>query len=223
MYIDPLHLWVLLVATASGFTVFSFLPSMLEVLRPKDKGPRKILKKPLHERIRKSSASKSVPDLKDDVELSKDLKAALRDAGLRSQRIGKDTVRILGSITFKPHLEILESIVVDGNMSTGDRCIFHGSLKSYGDMSVGSFDIVEGNMLSERDIKIGDDAVIAGSVHSKGSVRIGERVYVGSTVVAEGNVELFENSEVRNILTRGSTRVRPSLQLDLPSSIYRID
>lgn len=223
MYIDPLHLWLLLVAAASGFAAFSFLPSMLEVLRPRDRGPRKILKKPLHERIRRSPVLGSVPNLKGDVELSKDLKAALKDAGLRSQCIGKGTVRVLGSIKFKSHAEIFETLIVNGNMFVGDHCTFHGSVKSYGDMSVGSFDVVKGNLLSDRDIEIGDDAVVAGSVHAGGSVRIGERVYVGRTVVAGGTVELFENSEVRNVLTRGSVKVRPSLELDLPSSMYRID
>jgi predicted acyltransferase (DUF342 family) len=78
-------------------------------------------------------------------------------------------------------------------------------------------------VLSERDIKIKDEAVITGAVHAKGSVRIGQKVYIGLAVVAEGNVELFENSEVRNILTRGLTKVQPSPAIDLPSSIYRID
>jgi len=223
MYVNPLSLWLLLAATASGFAIFTFLPSVLEVLRPKDKGPRRILKKPLHQRIRNSSMSQSESGRIGDVGISKDLEVALKDAGVKSQRIGRDTIRVLGNIAFKAGAEVFQNIIVNGSLNAGDHCLFHGSIKSYGNMSMGSSAIVEGNLLSERDITIKNEAVIAGSVHARGSVRIGEKVYVGLAVVAEGNVELFENSEVRNVLTRGLTRVKPSPQLDLPSSMYRID
>lgn len=225
MHVDPLNLWFLLLVTASGFAIFTFLPSVLEILKPKDRGPRRILKKPLHEAIRHASRlrSKSESNPIDDGTISKDLEVALKGAGAKIQRIGRDSVRVLGDIKLNANLEIFENIVVQGSLEVGERCIFHGSIKAYGNMSIGSSVIVEGNLLSKRNIDIKDDAVIAGSVHADGWVRIGEKVYVGLSVNAEGNVELFENSEVKNIFTRGLTKVLPSPQLDLPSSMYRID
>lgn len=223
MHVDPLNLWFVLAATASGFAVFTLLPSMLEVLRPKDWGPRRILRRPLHERIKRSSVSKSESSQTCDVGVSEDLETSLKDSGVKWLRIGRDTVRVLGNIAFKAGLEIFENIIANGTLDVGDTCVFHGSIKSYGNLSVGSSAIVEGNVLSERDINIRNDAVIVGSVHAKGSTRIGEKVYIGLAVVAEGNVELFENSEVKNVLTRGLTKVQPSPQIDLPSSMYRID
>jgi len=223
MYVDPLNLLFVLFATASGFAVFTLLPSILEVLRPKDWGPRRILRRPLHERIKRSSTLKSESSQAGDVGVSKDLEAALKDAGVKSLRIGRDTVRVLGNIAFKADLEVFENVIANGSLDVGDHCVFHGSIKSYGNLSVGNSAIVEGNVLSERDINMKNDAVIVGSVHANGSVRIGEKVYIGLAVVAEGNVELFENSEVKNILTRGLPKVQPSPQIDLPSSMYRID
>lgn len=223
MYVNPLSLWFLLAATASGFAIFTFIPSVLEVLIPKDKGPRRILRKPLHQRIRNSSMSNAESRRNGGTGISKDLEATLRDAGVKSQPIGRDTIRILGNIVFKSGVEVFENIIVNGSLSAGDHCLFHGSIKSYGDMSIGKSVIVEGHLLSERDIAIENEAVVVGSVHAKGSVRIGEKVYISLVVVAEGDVEMFKNSEVKSVLTRGLTKVKPSPELDMPSSMYRID
>ena len=225
MHVDPLNLWFLLLAAASSFTVFTFLPSALEVLKPRDKGPRRILKKPLHDAIRHPSKLRPQSESKPIVDpgTSRDLKAALKDAGSKWNRIGRDTVRVLGDLKLRANLEIFENLVVQGSLVVGEHCVFHGSIKAYGNVSVGSSVVVEGSLLSKRNIDLKEDTVIAGSVHADGSVRIGEKVYVGLSVVAGGDVELFENSEVKNIFTRGLTKVLPSPKLDLPSSMYRID
>lgn len=225
MQVDPLNLWLLLLATASGFAAFTFLPSVLEILKPKDKGPRKILRRPLHDSIRHPSKLRSRLDSKsiDYREISEDLKAALKDADVKYQRIGRNTVRVLGDLKLKANLKILENLVVRGGLVVEEHCVFHGSIKTYGNVSLGNSVIVEGNLLSKRNIDLKECAVIAGSVHTDGSVRIGEKVYVGLSVVAEGDVELFENSEVKNIMTRGSIKVLPPKRLDLPLSMYRID
>lgn len=226
MYIDPLILSFFLLATASGFIASMFLPSILEILKPKDKGPRKILKKPLHQAMRQASKLSHQPrsGSTDDTAISKDLEAALKKAGARSQRIGKDIVRIRGDIEFRANSEVFENIVVAGNLVAGEHCVFHSSVKAYGNVSAGSSVIIKGHLLSGMNIDVKEESVIVGSVHADGSIRLGERVYVGISAVAEGDVELFESSEVKkNILAHGSIRVLKHSDFGLPSSMYRID
>jgi NDP-sugar pyrophosphorylase family protein len=225
MILDPLLLIILLLIAALGFAASVFSPFLIELKRPRDKGPRRILKTPLERRIRSIGKMPAIA-VSGEVEYSgcgDDLQEVLDRADLKAVRIGKDTLRILGDISFPPHLKVSDNIVVEGSLKVGDDCVFHRSLKARGSVLIGNRVVIKGNLLSEENVTVLDDVVIGGSVHSEGSVTMGEKVYVSLSVVAIGDVTLFENSEIKNnILTRGAIKVLKYPKLDLPSSIDEI-
>lgn len=223
--LDPLQLLTLLLTAVLVFAVMVFSPLIIELKRPKDKGPRKIPKMPLDKRLRrtgKTPASIS-PNETERSDLSRNLQDALNEAGVKTTRIGGDTVRIFGDFIFPPHSEVSENVVIEGALKIGDQCVFHRSVKAKGNVFVGNRVVIKGNLLSKGDVTLLDEVVIGGSVHSEGSVTIGENDFVSLSVVAVGNVELYENSEVKNnILTRGAIKVLRSPRVDLPPSIDEI-
>jgi len=223
--LDPFLLMSLLLIAALAFVVLVFSPLIIELKKPRDKGPRRILKIPFERRIR-SSPKKPVTigrNLAANSSNVKNLEDILNEAGLKATRIGKDTTRIFGDVVFAPHFEVTDNIVVEGALSISDLCVVHRSIKAKGNLAVGNGVVVKGNLVSEGNVTILDDAVIGGSVHSEGSVRIGENVFIALSVVALGDVELYENSEVKkNILTRGVIKVLPHPRVDLPSTLDKI-
>ena len=225
MILDPLLLIMLLLIAALSFVALVFSPFLIELKRPRDKGPRRILKTSLEGRIR-SIGKMPVTAKSGEAEYSnggEDLQEVLDKAGVRAIRIGRDTWRILGDISFPPHLKVPDNIVVEGSLKVGDDCVFHRSLKARGNVFIGNRVVIKGNLLSEENVTMLDEVVIGGSVHSEGSVTMGEKAYVSLSVVAVGNVTLFENSEVKNnILTHGAIKVLKYPKVDLPSSIDEI-
>jgi len=225
MFLDPFLLTLLLSIAALGFIAFLFLPSIIEMIKPRDKGPRRILRTPLQRIMRHGSISASTlkPYSVDNSSTSKDLQDVLKEAGVKTSCIGMDTLRILGDVAFPPNLQISDNIVVEGALNVGDGCVFDGSVKAKGNVSIGNRVVVRGNLVSKGNVDIKDEAVIGGSVHSEGSVRLGEKVFVGLSVVADGDVELYENSEVeKNILAHGVIKVLRYPKLDFPSTVEDI-
>jgi len=225
MNLDPFLLMLLLLIAALGFIAFLFLPAFIEIIKPRDKGPRRMLRTPLQRIMRHGSKLAFAPksDPMGNSSASKDLQDVLKEAGVKTIRIGKDTIRIFGDVTFPPNLQISDNIVVEGALTVGDGCVFHGSAKAKGNVLVGNSVVMRGNMVSWGNVNIQDEAVISGSVHAEGSVRLGEKVFIGLSVVADGDVELFENSEVKkNILSHGVIRVLKYPKLDFPSTLEDI-
>ena len=225
MILDPILLITLLLIGTLVFAVSIFSPFLIELKRPRDKGPRRIFRTPLDVRIR--SMGKMPATAKSDEAVvfdgGEDLEEALIKAGVKVIRISKDTLRILGDISFPPPLEVSDNIVVEGTLRVGDNCVFHRSVKARNNVFIGNRVVIKGNLLSEQNVTLLDEVVIGGSVHSEGSVTIGEKAYVSLSVVAVGNVTLFENSEVKNnIITRGAIKVLRHPKVDLPSSIDEI-
>ena len=222
--LDPFLLMVILLVTALAFVVLVWSPLIIELKKPKDKGPRRILKMPFERRIR-SSPKKPVTVGYNITGTSnvKSLQDILNEAGLKTTRIGSDTTRIFSDVAFAPRFEVSDNIVVEGALIIGDSCVIHRSVKAKGNLHVGNGVVVKGNLVSEGNVTILDDVVIGGSVHSEGSVRIGENVFIALSVFAVGDVELYENSEVKkNILTRGVIKVLRHPTVDLPSTIDKI-
>jgi len=224
MTLDPSLLMTLLLIAAFGFVGLIFSPLIIELKKPKDKGPRKIPRMPLEKRLRTSKTPTDTgPGETEDTGHSTNLQDALNEAGTKSARIGKDTVRILGDFVFPPRSEVQDNVVIEGAVKIGDHCVFHQSVKAKGNASVGNRVVIKGNLVSNGDVELLDEVVIGGSVHSDGSVTIGEKVFVSLSVVAIGDVKLYENSEVKNnILTRGAIKVLRPPRVDMPSSIDEI-
>lgn len=226
MLLDTFTVMLLVLILAFGFIVVVFLPSIIETKRPKDRGPRRIRRSSLRESVMQSPEVVSIPkgDQSDSNENSRNLQAMLKEAGVKYRMIGRNTVRILEGITFRAGSEVWDNLVIEGAFNAGARCVFHASIKSKGNAIIGDCVVIKGNMVSTGDVCIGDEVVVGGSVHSEGSVRLGEKVFVGLAVVAMGDVEAYRNSEVkRNILARGVIRMLEAPNVDLPSSLDKID
>jgi carbonic anhydrase/acetyltransferase-like protein (isoleucine patch superfamily) len=222
MIVDPYLLITLMLSASFGFVIFLFLPPAVEIIRPKLRQPRKILKMPLQKRMRRGSKCIITSDFSsvDSAKDSKNLPDILDKAGAKWCRIGKNTVRIFGDFEFPPKFEVFESIVVLGALTVGDECVFHGSVKVKRDVLIGCGVVIKGNLISEGNVNLRDDSVVAGLVHSEGSVRLGEKVFIGLSVVASGDVELYEDSEVKkNILTRGSIRTLKNPDVGLSKTL----
>jgi len=169
------------------------------------------------------SATYQKPDSVNDAIASKNLQDFLKEIGVKFHAIGNNTVRILGDVVFPPDFQVWNNIVVEGSLTVGDHCVFHGSVKAKGNATIGNRVVLNGNLISKGNVDIKDEAVIGGLVHSEGSVTLGEKVFVGLSVVADGDVELYENSEVKkNILTQGVIRVLKYPKLDLSSALDNI-
>lgn len=222
MVIDSFLMILLMLSAAFAFVAFLFLPPVVEIISPKLRQPRRILRMPLQKRMRRRSKfifpsdSSSV----DDSNASRKLRDLLDKAGVKWHCIGNNTVRIFGDFVFPPKSEVFENIVVLGALSVGDECVFHGSVKAKKDVLIGCGVVIKGNLISEGDVNIKDDSVVAGLVHSEGSVSLGEKVFIGLSVVASGDVELYKESEVqKNILTRGRIKFLKNPELSLSKNL----
>ena len=226
MTIDTLETMLMVMFVAVGFIIMVFLPSIIEIKKPKDKGPRRVLRslhqKPEVRRPRQIGVPR--PDSLRAGQNSKDLQQILSEAGVSCRRIGKNIVRILEGVEFVPNSEIMETIVVEGSMKAGTKCVFHGSVKAKGNAVIGDGVVIEGNLIALGNVRVGDDVVVGGSVHSEGRVTLGENVHVGVAVVAVEDVEIREDSEVnKQILTGTTVKILRHPRLELPATLDNID
>lgn len=206
MSLDPFLLMLFMLILSLGSVVLWFLPSIIEIRKPRDNGPRRILRKSLQRSMR--SGSLATFALKRPCAQTgrglKELMDLCEEADVQAQCIGHDSVRFLGDVAVPCGFEVSQNIVVEGALIVCEGSVLHGSAKAYGDVLVEDSVVIHGNLVSKLNVRIMDDVVIGGSVHAEGFVRLGERVFVGLSVVAGGDVELFENCEVKkNILGSG--------------------
>jgi len=169
---------ILLVFALCGFALLFFLPAVVELKRPRDKGPRRVAESTME------FNRKKVLDL------------------------GVDTIRIMGDVEFPSDVEAKENIVVEGSLVIGDRCHFYGSVKTSGDAEIRSKVVIERNLIAGGDVKLGKDTKIKGAVDARGSVHLGRNALVGLSLTSGGDVEMHKGAKVfKNIFSQGSIRV----------------
>jgi len=188
---DALVLLLMLLFVLFGFVFVLFVPSLWEIRKPRDEGPRRVR----------------------DV--------TLEQLGVKVRRLSGDFVRLLGDLSLPDGFEFEENVVVEGCLRVDDRCHFGRSVKVLGDVAVGCGVVIDGNLVVEGSVNVMDDVVIGGSVDADGDVRLGEKVFVGGSVVAGGGVELFENCEVVGGVFpgRGAVRVLKVPRVEFPLAI----
>jgi len=209
-------LLILLILALFGFTVFLFLPSILELKRPRNHGPRSILE---------SGEEKGTQrvDSAELLELPLFVKEYIPESlqqimvslnGKKISKIGTDTVKIGGDVEFPSEIEILENIVVEGRLRIGDKCRFHGNVQASEGVRIGRNVVLEKNLVSEKDVSIDRDSVINGSLNAKGSVFLGPNALVGLSLFSGGHVELGQGAKVvKNIISSGLTVSDETLKL----------
>jgi len=169
---------ILLAFALCGFALLFFLPAVLELRRPRDKGPRKVAESTMEFNRKKVL------------------------------KLGVDTIRIMGDMEFPSDVEAKENIVVEGSLMIGDRCHFCGSVKTSGDVEIRSKVVIEGNLIVGGGVKLGKDTRIKGSVDAKGTVHLGENSLVGLSLTSGGDVEMHRGAKVfKNIFSQGHIRV----------------
>jgi len=189
---DALVLLLGLLFVLAGFIFVLFVPSLWEIRKPRDKGPRKV----------------------------KD--ATLERLGVKVRRLNENFVRLLGDLSLPDGFEFEENVVVEGYLRVGDRCHFSKSLKVLGDLVVGCGVVIDENLVVEGKVNVLDDGVIGGSIDARGDVRLGEKVFVGGAVVSGSDIELFENCTVVGAVLageRGNVRVLKMPRVEFPSAI----
>lgn len=189
---DALILLLGLLSVLAGFVFVLFVPSLWEIRKPRDKGPRKV----------------------------KD--ATLEKLGVKVRRFSGDFIRLIGDLSLPDGFEFDDNLVVEGVLRVGDRCHFSKSVKVLDDVAVGYGVVIDGNLVVGKNVNVLDDVVIGGSVDAGGDVRLGEKVFVGGAVVSSGGVELFENCEVVGGVMageHGAVRVLKVPRIEFPSAI----
>lgn len=209
---NPTVLFLLLILTLIGLTLLLLVPTIVEIRKPKDIGPRKIAESTTRKRDEHSYQQAKLSNLSRQ-SLPKNLQHILTELeGKEISAMGVDAARIVGDVKFPPDIEVQKSIVVEGSLIIGERCLFSNSVKASKGVSVSNEVIVKGDIVSDGNAYVGADVMIKGSVHAQGSVRLGKNTFVDGSVIAGENVELHQNARVAgNILSGGEILVRGSL------------
>ena len=199
-------LLILLILALGGFTVFLFLPAILELKQPRNHGPRRILESEREKNLQKVDSMELLePPLLVKEYIPESLQRILTSLnGKKISKIGKDTIEIIGDVELPSGIEVLENIVIEGCLTIRDECRFHGSVQASEDVIIGCNVIVEKDLVSGKDVIIDRETVINGSLNAKGSVHLGPNALVGLSLTSGGNVELCEGSRVaKNIFSHG--------------------
>ena len=200
-------LLVLSIFALGIFIILLFLPTLLELRKPKDLGPRKIaetMTRTLTRRRRRPDDHVKLLSTITDY-IPEKLRRTLIDLDDKEvSKLGVDTIRIVGDVELPPDIEIQENVVVEGSLTIGNRCHFLGSIKASEDVKVGNEVLIEENLIAGGNVDIGKDTVIYGSVNADGSVSLGQNSSVGLSVTSGRDVKLHENARVAKTITCGS-------------------
>jgi len=205
----------LLLLTLFGVIALLFLPSLLEIKKPKDRGPRRM-------------PETTIQQITESSQMLGSLLAACSQNEQNPQKNRDDEVlgsnghliRLFGDREFTSGSEVKESVVVEGALKIADRCSFLRSVKAFGNVTVGNDVFIGENLVAQGDVNVGRGTVVKGAIHAQGSVKLGESVSVGCSVVAGGDVELQENSKVMGIISaHGCIRVVSKPKVDSEPSV----
>ena len=200
-------LLVLSIFALGIFLTLLFLPTLLELRKPKDLGPRKIAETMMRTLIRRRRRPDSNAKLLSTIidHIPENLRRTLIDLDDKEiSKLGVDTIRIVGDLGLPPDIEIQENVVVEGSLTIGNRCHFSGSVKASEDVKVGNEVVIEENLIAGGNVNIGKDTVIHGSVNADGSVCLGQNSSVGLSITSGRDVKLHENARVAKTITCGS-------------------
>lgn len=202
---------VLLILSLGGFVIFLFLPTLWELKKPRDSGPRKIAEISTERVPERGGELAKSPKLPRAVKegIPEGLRHALIDLdGKEISKLGINTIRIVGDTELPSGIEIRENLIVEGSLKIGDRCCFHRNVKASKDVEIGNDVLIGENLIVGGRLSIENGTVIKGLVNAESSVCLGQNVSVGLSLASGGNVELNQNTKVaKSIVSRGYIRV----------------
>jgi cytoskeletal protein CcmA (bactofilin family) len=187
----------LLILLPFALLVIPFIPAILEILKRKDKGPKKIPEqttyeeKPGFERLNVSRLERA-------------------RVTARAKKPG-EIMRVMGDVSIPEGTEIDNHLVVQGNLKIGMKSHVHGSVKAFGDIEIGESSIVEGHVLSEGTVTIRRNCVVKGVVDSLKDIILEENAIV-EAISTERTVKVGPNAKInRRILSGTSISNSPKL------------
>jgi len=166
-----------------------FIPSIIEIFKRKDRGPREVPEQTTYE---------EPPDL----EISR-IERARGDA---RAKIPGDVIRITGNVSIPEGTEINNHLMVQGNLKIGKNSRVYGSIKSFGDIELGESTIVEGHVLSEGTVTICRNCVVKGIVDSLKDIILEENAVV-EAVSTERTVRVGPNAKINRRILSGTSIV----------------
>lgn len=179
-----------------------FIPTIIEALRRKDKGPKEVPDQTTYEKK---------PDL--------DLPRLERARGEARAKAPGEVIRITGDASIPEGTEINNHLVVQGNLKIGRKSNINGSVKAFGNIEIDESSTVEGHILSEGTVVIGRNCIIKGVVDSLKDIILEENAVV-EAISTEKTVKVGPNARINQRILSGASIIASS---QLPIELRKED
>ncbi len=113
------------------------------------------------------------------------------------------------------------TIVTNGDVVIGDRCLINFGIKTSGRIFVGEHAIIDGNLESTNDIRVDIFTNIGGDVKSGGNVYFGEKVSVKGKLALDGDLDVGDSVEIgEGFEAKGWINIRSPIPIVIYIFIY---
>ena len=114
-----------------------------------------------------------------------------------------------------------KTIVTNGDVVIGDRCLIQFGIKTDGRIFVGEHVIIDGNLDASEDIRIDIFSNIGGSVKSGGNVYFGEKVKIKGKLSLNGDLDVGDSVEIdQGFEAKGWINIRSPIPVVIYVFIY---
>jgi len=186
----------LLVLVPLALLIIPFIPTIIEIFKRKDTGPREVPEQTTYE---------EPPELENISRLE-------RSRGDARAKVTGDVIRITGNVSIPDETVINNHLMVQGNLKIGKNTHVQGSIKAFGDIELGESSIVEGHVLSEGKVTVGRCCVVKGIVDSLKDIILEENAVV-EAVSTEKTVKVGPNAKINRRILSGASIVTFPQQL----------
>lgn len=113
------------------------------------------------------------------------------------------------------------TIVTNGDVVIGDRCLINFGIKTDGRIFVGEHVIIEGDVDAAKDIRVDIFSSIGGNVKSGGNVYFGEKVKVKGKLSLSGDLDVGDSVEIeKGFEAKGWINIRSPIPVVIYIFIY---
>ena len=113
------------------------------------------------------------------------------------------------------------TIVTNGDVVIGDRCLINFGIKTDGRIFVGEHVIIEGDVDAAKDIRVDIFSSIGGNVISGGNVYFGEKVKVKGKLSLSGDLDVGDSVEIeKGFEAKGWINIRSPIPVVIYIFIY---
>ena len=114
-----------------------------------------------------------------------------------------------------------KTIVTNGDVVIGDRCLIQFGIKTDGRIFVGEHVIIDGNIEATEDIRVDIFSTIGGNVKSGGNVYFGEKVKVKGKLSLKGDLDVGDSVEIdQGFEAKGWINIRSPIPVVIYIFIY---